>query len=216
MRAWHGIRRVASNACRGQRQRVCPGGVTPFVDNQCRPIRDNCIELSRGGPGIAEGRCQKPRPQQWILIGVGAGVLRDRHQHFLSALIRAELYPVDQGQCVHTVDVRINKPREDNSATKLDKPRIGADVTGRSVAIANPNQPVSLNGQRGVVAGSRIHRVNLATPQYPICVSAGNRRNTIQQRTRAPVDLLHSSLPYRNNRPTRITRSSARRVPFVL
>ena len=79
---------------------------------------------------------------------MGAGVLRDRRQHLLSALIGAELYPIDQGQCVHAVDVRINKPREDNSATKLDKPGIGSDVTGRSVTIAHPNQSVSLNGQR--------------------------------------------------------------------
>ena len=51
---------------------------------------------------------------------MGAGVLRDRRQHLLSALIGAELYPIDQGQCVHTMDVRVNEPWEDNSTIKLD------------------------------------------------------------------------------------------------
>ena len=82
-------------------------------------------------------------------MGMSSGALRDRRQHLLSALIGAKLYPVNQGQCVHIVNVRINESREDKSTIRLDKPRIGPDETGRSVTIAHPNQPVSLNGQRG-------------------------------------------------------------------
>ena len=94
--------------------------MTPLIDNERGSIWHDRVQLRRRRPPYAEGGREKTGAKQRVLIGMRACVLCNILKHLLRAVIGTELDSIHQRQCVHTVDMSVDKARQHRSTLELD------------------------------------------------------------------------------------------------
>ena len=140
----HGIGGYSGNVGRPQGERVCPGCVPAFVNDERGSIRHDRVQVRSRRPLHPKSGSQKSGAKQRVLIGMRAGMLCDGFKHHLCAVIGTELDAIHQRQCVHTVDMSIDKTGQHRSTFKLDDLGRRANMCRRRLALTQPSQTVSL------------------------------------------------------------------------
>ena len=80
-----------------------------LVNDQRGPIGHDRVQLRSRWPLHPKSGSQEPGAKQRILIGMRASMLCNFLEHLLWAVVGAELDAIHQGQCVHTVNVGVDK-----------------------------------------------------------------------------------------------------------
>ena len=85
-------------------------------------------------------------------------------KHLLWAVVGADLNAVHQGQCVHAMNVGVDKTWQHRSARKLNDLGPRTNLRRRGLTLAQPDQSISFEGHCGVMGGRVIHRIDHTPP----------------------------------------------------